>query len=310
MRLRARPSIDPELQAALDLLPSMPPITMDMLPALRAIPSRPTISELVQREIALFEYTIPAFHGDDILISILRREDHAGVHSAGAYYIHGGGMIGGDRWTGADRLVNWVAEFDAVVATIEYRLAPDFPDPVPVEDAYAGLVWSARNAQELGFDPARVLVSGAAPVVGSRPESLSSRVIGRDPALAAQFLGRAMLDDSDSTASTQQFESEGRWVRETNRFASNCLLGKRAGTDDVSIYAAPERARDLSGLPPTYLDVGSAEVFRDEVVAYALKIWEAGSDAELHVRNGDFHGFETVQTAAAIAQLSARTREA
>lgn len=77
----------------------------------------------------------------------------------------------------------------------------------------------------------------------------------------------------------------------------------------MSIYAAPARATDLSALPPAYLDVGSAEVFRDEIVAYASKIWEAGGEAELHVWNGGFHGFEMVTTAA-VAITSLQTREA
>ena len=58
------------------------------------------------------------------------------------------------------------------------------------------------------------------------------------------------------------------------------------------MYAAPSRAEDLSGLPPTFIGVGSAEVFRDEDVAYASRIWAAGGIAELHVWPGGFHGFD------------------
>ena len=77
-----------------------------------------------------------------------------------------------------------------------------------------------------------------------------------------------------------------------NRVGWSARLGERLGTEDVSIYAAPARADDLSGLPPAYLSCGSAEVCRDECVAYATKLWEAGVRAELHVWAGGFHAFE------------------
>jgi len=87
------------------------------------------------------------------------------------------------------------------------------------------------------------------------------------------------------------------------------LLGDRRGTADVSIYAAPARATDLAGLPPAYIEAGSAEVFRDEAVALARRIWEAGGSAELHIWAGGFHGFQTIVPTAAVSQRAVQTRE-
>jgi acetyl esterase/lipase len=64
--------------------------------------------------------------------------------------------------------------------------------------------------------------------------------------------------------------------------------------DDVSIYAAANRATDLRGLPPAFIDVGSNEPFRDPAVEYASKLWAAGVQAELHIWAGGFHGFEVM----------------
>ena len=75
----------------------------------------------------------------------------------------------------------------------------------------------------------------------------------------------------------------GVWDRVSKHTGWTALLGDRTGTDDVSIYAAPSRASDLSGLPPAFIDVGTAEVFRDDDVAYASTIWTGGGVAELHV---------------------------
>ena len=67
-------------------------------------------------------------------------------------------------------------------------------------------------------------------------------------------------------------------------------------------------ADDLSGLPTTYIDAGSAEVFRDEAVNYATRIWTAGGQAELHVWAGGFHGFDALFPQAAISQIARQAR--
>jgi acetyl esterase/lipase len=78
----------------------------------------------------------------------------------------------------------------------------------------------------------------------------------------------------------------------------------------VSIYAAPVRATDLSGLPPVFIEVGAAEVFRDENVAYASRLWASGVQAELHVWPGAFHSFQAFAPKAALSVIATTTREA
>jgi acetyl esterase/lipase len=129
------------------------------------------------------------------------------------------------------------------------------------------------------------------------------------PTALAQLLMSPMLDDRDQSVSSHQYSQTGSWSRESNDTGWNALLGERRKTDAVSIYAAPARAGDLSGLPPAFIDVGSAEVFRDEDVAYADRLWASGVQAELHVWAGGFHIFDgAVPTAAlSVAALDART---
>ena len=76
------------------------------------------------------------------------------------------------------------------------------------------------------------------------------------------------------------------------------------------MYAAPARAIDLTGLPPAYIEAGSVEVFRDEAVAFANRLWDAGGSAELHIWAGGFHGFQTIVPQAAVSQRAVQTREA
>ena len=226
----------------------------------------------------------------------------------GIYHIHGGGMVIGNRFMGVQAFLPYIASHDAVVVSVEYRLAPEFPDPVPVEDCYAGLVWTAEHAGELGIDPTRLIVGGASAGGGL---SAGVTLLARDrqgPPLRASLLIYPMLDDRNESVSALQIQGIGVWDRTSNFTGWNALLGDRRGTDDVSIYAAPARAEDLSGLPPTFIDVGSAEVFRDEDVAYASRIWAAGGIAELHVWPGGFHGFDGFAPQAQISMAMIETR--
>jgi acetyl esterase/lipase len=254
------------------------------------------------------ERSIPGPEGaPDLIVSIFRRTDHL-EGGPGIYNTHGGGMIIGDRFTGIEPLLDWVSEFDAVLVSVEYRLAPESPDPALVDDCYAGLVWTADHADELGFNRDRLIISG-----GSAGGGLAAGVtlMARDkggPALIGSLLMYPMLDDRNETVSSQQFVGIGVWDRGSNFTGWDALLGDRRGTDDVSIYAAPARATDLSGLPPTFIDVGSAEVFRDEDVAYASKIWADGGICELHVTPGVFHGAELMAPTAAAARQVAENR--
>jgi acetyl esterase/lipase len=119
-----------------------------------------------------------------------------------------------------------------------------------------------------------------------------------------------MIDDRNETVSSHQYEGVGVWDRTSNLTAWSAVLGDRRGTDEVSYYSAPARATDLSGLPPTFIDVGSAEVFRDEDVAYASRIWAAGGNCELHVWGGAFHGFYDIAPDSDLARASIAAREA
>jgi acetyl esterase/lipase len=244
----------------------------------------------------------------DIEVTIFQRPDHE-VGGPGLFYIHDGGMIMGDRFTDIQTVLPWVRQFDAVGVTVEYRLALEHPDPVPVEDSYAGLLWTAAHAAELGFDGERLVVAG-----GSAGGGLAAGVslLARDrrgPRPLGSMLFYPMLDDRNQTVSSRQYVDTGTWSRGTNDIGWDALLGERRLTDQVSIYAAPTRAADLSGLPPTFVDCGSAEVFRDEDIAYASGIWKDGGVCELHVWPGAWHGPETVVPDASVsrAMVAART---
>lgn len=308
-----RPPFDPELAAALALVGEAMPSTIlpEHIPAMRgvALPGMPTPAEVLEQSgLESRDVTIPGHEGADIIVSVVHAKGRTGT-GPGIYHTHGGGMIIGDRWTGIAALAEWLHRYNAVAVTVEYRLAPEYPDPYPVEDCYAGLVWTADNAAELGIELDRLLIAGGSAGGGL---AAGTALLARDrqgPALIGQLLMYPMIDDRDQTVSTVQIDGVGVWDRGSNITGWTALLGHRRGTDDVSIYAAPARATDLSGLPPAFIDCGSAEVFRDEDVAYASAIWAAGGEAELHVWPGGFHAFESFSPQAALSQEMIAARD-
>ena len=222
--------------------------------------------------------------------------------------IHGGGYVLGTRFFGTAELIELAEAYGTVGIAVEYRLAPEHPAPAAAEDCYAALVWLAAHAAELGVDPDRIVVSGASAGGGL---AAAVALLARDrggPPLAGQLLNTPMLDDRNDTVSARQCAECGAWDRRNNHTGWTAALGADRGTAHVSAYRAPARAADLAGLPPAFLEVGSAEVFRDETVAYATGIWAAGGDAELHVWSGGYHGFTGFSPDAVVSQAANAAR--
>lgn len=228
---------------------------------------------------------------------------------AAIYWVHGGGMVAGNRFGVDAFLLHLIAKYGLTLASVEYRLAPEHPHPIPVEDVYRGLDHFVTHAESLGFDPARVLLAGSSAGAGiAAAVALMARDRGGPP-LAGQLLGCPMLDDRNASISAHQYSGVGMWDRESNETGWTALLNGAHGSDAVSGYAAAARATNLAELPPAFIDVGSAEVFRDEDVAYALGIWAAGGNAELHVWPGGFHGFSVSAPESALGRAANAARE-
>jgi acetyl esterase/lipase len=313
MAAGSHPPIDAELAAALTALG---PGASDPLLAADIAAWRETRKALRLTDddlrrggaIEFTELTVPGPDGAPDISLLVCKPSGLATSAPGVFHIHGGGMVVGDNRTGMLTMLPWIQEAGVVVVSVEYRLAPEHPYPAGVEDCYAGLTWTAARAAELGIDPDRLLIAGASAGGGlSAAVALMARDRG-GPALIGQMLGCAMLDDRNQTPSSYELDRQGMWDRTSNLTGWRALLGAAQGGPHVSPYAAPARAADLSGLPPAYLDVGSVETFRDEVLDYAARIWRTGGVAELHVWPGGYHGFESMAPAAAISVAARQSR--
>ncbi|MTD55613.1 alpha/beta hydrolase [Amycolatopsis pithecellobii] len=298
-------SLDPELHAHLADLPTIPPLTVETLAQIRPF-AAPTIEPLLEgRAVEREELSIDGSDGQ-VPLTVLRPTGPRPANAPCVYWIHGGGMIMGNRFSEIDIPLEWLDKFGAVVVSVEYRLAPEAQGTAPVDDCYTGLVWIAEHAAELGIDPSLIIVAGVSAGGGlAAGVTLMARDRGTVP-IAGQVLIGPMLDHRNSTTSSRQFSGQGVWTREMNEFGWRCLLGGL--DDDISPYVSPSLAGDLSALPPTYIDGGSEEVFRDESVDYATRIWAAGGHSDLHIWAGGFHGFDALFPTAALSAAARATR--
>jgi acetyl esterase/lipase len=287
---------DLELAAVIPLLPDLPetdPVAMraGLAEMIAQFPAPDTTGLQIE------ERQIPGRDGDPAVpIRIYRPEQPSAP--AAVYSVHGGGFVAGDLETEHALNVQVARELGIVVVAVDYRLAPETPFPGGLEDVYAGLVWTAEHAGELGVDPRRIAIQGTSAGGGL---SAALALLARDrggPHIAFQFLAVPELDDRLSTPSMTDFTDTPIWSRPRAAISWDCYLGPgRAGSDDVSIYAAPARATDLAGLPPAYVSVMHFDPLRDEGIAYALGMLAAGVSVELHLFPGTFHGSSLIQDA-------------
>ncbi len=241
-------------------------------------------------DVRIEDRRVPGPPGDPDVTVRLYRPDALASGRPAFYWIHGGGMILGRVADSDGKCAKLASRLGMLVASVEYRLAPEHPFPAPLEDCYAGLKWFSESGDELGIDRSRVAIGGAS-AGGGLAAGLA--LLARDRGevdVCFQLLIYPMLDDRNESHSSRVITDPKVWNRQANLDGWNAYLAGNAGGADVSSYAAPARAADLSGLPPAYLNVGDLDLFLDEDVAYANALTAAGVPCELHVYPGAVHG--------------------
>jgi acetyl esterase/lipase len=207
-------------------------------------------------------------------------------------WMHGGGMLGGTPEQDDGQMKQIAVEGNVLVVSVDYRVAPEYRFPIPLQDCYDALIWVAGNSAELHANT-RCMAIGGASGGGGLAAALALKVkIEGGPALLHQSLTYPMLDDRNQTASSHEIIALGLWDRAYNVYAWEAYLGTPSNRKTVPVPASPARARDLNGLPPAFIAVGALDLFRDEDIAYAQRLMEAGVSVELHFYAGAVHGFD------------------
>ena len=313
MTIDTRHLVDPELLPLLDAWPKIV-LTPETLPEMREtarlpIPENPALIAAVTSDI----HTIPGPAGAPDLALYSYRPNAAGPSARlpCIFHIHGGGYVGGSAAPLAPIHRALVASLGCTLVSVDYRLAPETPFPGAIEDCYAALGWLVGNAAALGVDPMRIGVMGES-AGGGLAAALALLVRDRgEHRLAFQHLVYPMLDDRTCVA-TDPSPTAGAfvWSPHNNAFGWAALLGRAPGSPDVSPYAAPARATDLAGLPPTFVSTGALDLFVEEDLDYARRLMRAGVPVELHVYPGGFHGFDFDPQARVAVQARRDSRDA
>jgi acetyl esterase/lipase len=293
-------SLDPQVAAARDRFFGEPGKEFAPLPAgdiesrralFESVHAMTDVAQPMPDDVVIKDFYTTAEDGAQIL---LRWYTKAGPQpGSAALYFHGSGLIL-SRVELYDGMVSrHVSASGVPFLSVEYRKAPEFPFPTPVEDAYAALTWLTEHAAELGVDPARIAVAGHS---GGATIAASLALLARDrggPAIAQQILMYPALDDRTTTPDPQ-LAGLINWSYEDSVTAWRAYLGAAAGGPDVPAYAAVARATDLAGLPPLFMEANELDILRDEDIDYARRSYAAGVSTELHVYRGVPHAFEVV----------------
>jgi acetyl esterase/lipase len=302
--------LDPEIAAVLPQLPAMDltdipgarATLMDMLAAANAgVGPSPDVT----RE----DHLVPGLNGaPEVRVRHYRPASQSGVVPC-LYWIHGGGHVLGQIEQDDPMMDHIVGAVGCAAVSVEWRRPPEHPFPAPMDDCYAGLTWTYKNAAELGVDPQRIAIGGASSGGGSAAGlALLARDRGEVP-VCFQLLVYPMLDDRNVTPASVAVTEPRVWNRDCNLIGWRAYVGEAAGTEACSPYAAPTRATDLRGLPPAYLPGGDLDLFIDEDIEYGQRLQQADVPTELHVYPGGIHGFDLLAPGSALAQRFIRDRD-
>lgn len=280
--------VDPQLQPLLDLLATSgaPPITTLEPDAARALMAA------MKRNARPVEVHAVADHraegpGGLVQLRVYTPEEGDGP-SPLLVWLHGGGWVLGSVDESDPVARGLSVAGGCVVASVEYRLAPEHPFPAGLEDCWAALRWCVEHADDLRIDPTRVAVGGDS--AGGNLAAVCT-ALARDaggPDLCFQLLVYPVVD-FDLTTPSMVDNAEGYLL---SRAVMEWFYDHyTAPTQRTDPRAAPLRADDLSGLPPALIITAEYDPLRDEGEAYGRRLAEAGVPVTVSRYDGMIHSF-------------------
>jgi acetyl esterase len=227
-------------------------------------------------EVSLVEDRVVESKQSSFKVRIYRTEAALkNTSNAALVYFHGGGGVIGDLDTHDDFCRYIANNTDIIVISVDYRLAPEYPFPIPVEDSIRGWNWVCENNVELGIDLSRCGVGGDSaggfmaasvcqqalqPVLSDRPLAMPS----------FQWLIYPMLDARLVTSSSKLFTQDLLLTRSIVLYFYDHLLPSHI--DRSSTLASPILVKELAGLPPTYIATVGFDPLKDEGNLYAINL--------------------------------------
>ena len=293
---RSRHLVDPETLAVLDQVPELVFSNENLAAIRQAVPPQLEPSP----NVTVSERIVPGPDGNPDIRVLVVTPAGTKAGAPGLFHIHGGGYVMGTPEMFLGRLTQIAENCGCVAVSTTYRLAPETRWPGALDDIYTAFRWMHENASALGVDPAQIAITGES-AGGGHAAALALRARDRGgPPILMQLLVYPMLDDRPVPEA--HFPGDYIWTRANDHYGWTALLGVPAGSDAVPKGAVPGRVEDLSGLPPTYIAVGSLDLFVDANLEFARKLIAAGVPTEIHVVPGAWHGFEVMAPEATISR--------
>lgn len=225
--------------------------------------------------------------------ALMYNPENNGQKRPALLHIHGGGFVIGNPEMNDGRNQGIADEIGAVIVSIDYRLAPEHPAPRSVEDCYSGLKWLFDNTDKYDIDIDKIAIYGES---GGGGLAAALAILARDRnevSIIHQFLIYPMIDEKSAlNENANPFTGEFIWTREDNYYGWKSILGFEPGSQKPSPYVAASSVASTEGLPPTYICVGSLDLFLDENIAYAQRLVRSGIPTEMHIYPSAYHGFD------------------
>lgn len=223
-------------------------------------------------------------------------------------YLHGGGFCFGDAWYIHQNVCDYALAANCRVAFVHYRTSDSSAFPVPFQDCCSALQYIWQHCSALGIDRSRIAIGGDS---AGGALAAACTLWARDEAkipLCFQLLVYPVTDCRMQTASMRAFTDSPLWNARLNRRMWQLYL--RDGDCGMPAYASPMLADDFSSLPPAYVEVEQFDCLRDEGIAYAQALQDAGVAVELKIVKNTFHGFDVLRSTPITRQMLHRRGEA
>ncbi len=307
--------MDSELEAVIAVLPpeftdpatsfADPPKLRAALAAIAKGMADAGLAPVPDPRVSRRDLMVPGAPGDpDVSVRVYVPEG-AATNGPVILHIHGGAFVIGNPTQDDMSSERLALATSLPIVSVDYRLAPENPHPAPINDCFAVYRWLSGGSSGLDVDGEQVIVTGVS-AGGGLAAAVAQRARdegGVQPIY--QVLLYPVLDDRMTTASMRKMIDTPLWNGRSSVHMWRHYLGDAVNNDDTSPYAAPARARDLSGLAPAALMTAEFDPLRDEAIEYAQRLMQAGIPTELHVVPGAIHAFDGL---AADTQLSQRVR--
>jgi len=282
-------SVDSDLRASLDAFPGFE-ITADFLPLLRQFPAKPPRQTPPYEEVFIAQ----TGEGQTLRCLIIDPIPDAQDRPVLVYY-HGGGFIFGSPEITLPTAQKLAEDVGCLIVLLEYRLAPEHPFPAALEDGLRVLSWLDANADRLRLDTTRIAIGGDS-AGGGHAVVLTEAAYKQSPINPSYlFLVYPMLDNETGV---DRIGGTKIWTAKNNRFGWASYIGNAAAAD----VTVPAKIKALQNFPPTFLAIGTLDLFFDENISFVESLKSQGVSVEHHVFDGAYHAFDVLVPEAKISK--------